>query len=334
MKQRIQRFYFIVVLLAGMCAALLGPRAGVQQTIPPEPAPGHTVTIPAGDLTAVYADNTAFSGHSEGQNGIASLVHAADPTPIFQPGSSGLNFEFIFDGQKWYKSREEVFEPRVSPMTILRLSETSVELHQPRSNLHRLESWTRFTMVPPHYIDMQFTSVPHASTFDRGYIGLFWASYINTAVQREYYFIGRAPRDVQSRWLAFLAPAHNAGSSVRHISDSRDPSFKEDYPSRLFNNYADMRYSYPFYYGRRGRMMLALMFDQPGAIRFSHSPTSGAPMGSESRPAWDFYYLIHNYRVGTSYGFNARLVYKPFVSSEDVIVEYERWSGKAVARPQ
>jgi len=296
-----------------------------------EPSPGHTVTVKAGDLHAVFVDNTAFGGHGQWYNGIAHLSHKSDTTNIFKSPYAGLNFEHIFDGQKWWEPREALFEPRSSPMEIKKLSGTGAELHQPPSDLHKLESWTRFTVRPPHYIDMEFTCIPRAETFDRGYIGLFWASYINTTVDKGYYFIGRKPGEEQKRWVEILTPAHNVNSSVRYENDSRNPTFVDEYPPRLFNNFFDHVYSYPFYYGRWREMVFILMFDRPGPVRFSHSPTSGSPVGPGTFPAWDFHCLFHDYQVGEKYGFNARAVYKPFIGREDVIEEYEKWSGVKVA---
>jgi hypothetical protein len=290
----------------------------------------HSVRISAGDLQAVFADNDSFPGHRAWYNGINILRHSADTTGLFWPEVAGLNFEHIFDGQKWTEPAEVLFEPRSSPMTIERSGAISVLLHQPPTKLHKLESWTRFTVSAPHYIDMEFKCVPRAETFDRGYIGLFWASYINTHVSREYYFIGRKQGETNNRWLAFLSPEHNEKSSVRWVEDTRDPSFSDTYPRRLFNDYFQYGYSYPFYYGRRGNMLIMLMFDQAGPLRFSQSPSSGGPVTPGSNPAWDFHYLIYDYKVGQEYGFKARLVYKLFVSEQDIITEYESWSGQKV----
>ena len=71
--------------------------------------------------------------------------------------------------------------------------------------------------------------------------------------------------------------------------------------------------------------MFLLMFDRKENIRFTHSPTGGG-----GTPAWDFQLIIPNYRVGERYGFRARIVVKKFISREDVIREYERWSGEKV----
>ena len=203
-------------------------------------------------------------------------------------------------------------------------------MHQPPTELHKLESWTSFTVTAPHYIDMQFRCIPRARTFDRGYIGLFWASYINTHLAREYFFIGRKPGETKDRWLAFLSPEHNEKSTVRHIDETREITFSDSFPPMLYKDTFQYRYSHPFYYGRRGEMVIIYMFDQAGPIRFSLSPSSGGGVSPSSNPAWDYQYIIYDYEVGKEYGYRARLVYKPFVSEKDIIQEYEKWSGKTV----
>ncbi|MCK4966285.1 hypothetical protein KAS50_04600, partial [bacterium] len=299
-----------------------------------ESSPGHTATIEAGDIKAVFIDNTAFGEHRAWYNGVAHLSHKKDTTNFFRPLYAGLNFEHIFDGQKWWREKEDFFEPRSSPMSIKRISESIVELHQPPSNLHKLESWTKFTVTEPHYIDMDFSCIPRADTFDRRYIGLFWASYINTYVDKGYYYIGITQGEEQKKWLEQLAPEHYVKSTVKYENDSREITFVDDYPPTLFNNYSDNAYSYPFYYGRREEMVFIIMFDQAGVIRFSHSPSGGGKIGPGRAPAWDFHYIIYDYKVNEKYGFKARVVYKPFISVDDVIDEYEDWAKIKIERPE
>lgn len=68
-------------------------------------------------------------------------------------------------------------------------------------------------------------------------------------------------------------------------------------------------------------MVFAYFFDTPEIIRFSQSPTGGGRLN----PAWDFQYLVPNPQVGKKYSFRVRMLYKPFVSEDDISNEYERW---------
>jgi hypothetical protein len=75
-------------------------------------------------------------------------------------------------------------------------------------------------------------------------------------------------------------------------------------------------------------MVLILIFDQPRWLRFFCSPNGGGPslLPGKSCPAWDFEWVIPaaEYRVGREYRFRVRIVYKRFVSDEDVMEEVRR----------
>ncbi len=63
------------------------------------------------------------------------------------------------------------------------------------------------------------------------------------------------------------------------------------------------------------------MFESSEVIRFSQSPTGGG----KTNPAWDFQLLIPNLREGIEYSYRARIIYKPFISAEDITLEYFSW---------
>ena len=71
-------------------------------------------------------------------------------------------------------------------------------------------------------------------------------------------------------------------------------------------------------------MTLAYLFDTDEVIRFSQSPTGGG----ETNPAWDFQYLIPEPKTDHIYSFNARMIYKPFISKEDIEQEYKNWKSR------
>ncbi|MFH1070854.1 MAG: hypothetical protein V1794_14650, partial [Candidatus Glassbacteria bacterium] len=235
-------------------------------------------------------------------------------------------------GAKWWAPTQALFEPRWSEMVLARLSDNSVQLHMPPSDLHKLESWTKFTLTAPHYLEMDFFCIPRKATFDYGYIGMFWASYIQNSNEDEkpIYYIGRPRSEAGKRWIRYMTPEHSKSGTVRYEFDTFDLTFTPGFTKMLYNTFSDSVYCYPFYYGRRGPMVHIIMFDSPGPIRISHSPTSGSPVGPGTLPAWDFQYIVREYEVDKRYGYKARLVYKPWVSQQDVIDEYERWSGRKV----
>jgi hypothetical protein len=280
-------------------------------------------TIRAGDLTAVIGDNTAVGIHRAGYNGVWSLVHRAEPTNLFVPTVAGLNLEHIFDGDKVDRdnSRRIFFEPRYAPMTFRKISATAAELHQSPTPTFHLESWTRFEVSAPHYLDMTFRCRATQHAFSNGYIGLFWANYINAPEDKSIYF------RQGNVWQQLCTQRHNDESTVRHRNDTIDLRFSAKYPAALYRNLSPLRFDDAFYYGLFRSHICILMFDRVEGIRFTHSPSGGGMNKEQQRtnPAWDFQYLVPRYEVKKDYGFRARLAYRPRCSGAEALREYETW---------
>jgi hypothetical protein len=280
-------------------------------------------TFQAGDLTAVIGDNAAAGAHRAGYNGVWSLTHRTEPSNLFVPAVAGLNLEHIFDGDKrdLDQSRRVRFEPRHAPMTFKKLSDVEAELYQPPTPTFHLESWTRFRLVPPHYLDFSFRCRATQHAFAHGYIGLFWASYINAPDDKSLYFRGGGT------WQQLCTQQHNDESTVRHRDDPIELKFSAGQENALYRNLSPLRFDEPFYYGLyRGHLYL-LLFDRTAGIRFTHSP-SGGGLNKErqtTNPAWDFQYLVPQYEVGKEYSFRARVVYRPRCDRAEVMREYADW---------
>ena len=293
------------------------------------PVDGDAVTIRCGALTACICGNEGFGEHRPGYNGLASLQHEAQPTNLFVPTYAGLNFEHIFDGERGD------FQPRSGPYTLLRFSDTGVGLHRSAESAEHwgLESLTRYTLREPHYVDFELDCVPHAvEPYKHGFIGVFWASYISAPDDKCIYFLGRERGATGSpRWVKAFSPAHGVRAAHLHERDAADTFFTDDFRLTLANHYSDFTFSYPFYFGRSGKLVWIMMFDleslRPNqSVRFAQSPTGGGARN----PAWDFYFLIRDFKVGERYRFRCRTVCKEYVSPEDVVREYEHWSGASV----
>ena len=280
-------------------------------------------TFKAGDLTAVIGDNTAHGSHRAGYNGLWSLTHRSEPRNLFVPTVAGLNFEHIFDGDKrdTDASRKVFFEPRHAPMSFKKLSARAAELHQPPTPTFHLESWTRFELVAPHYVDFHFRFVPTQHAFAHGYVGLFWASYINAPEDRSIYFRGGGT------WQQLCAQQHNDESTVRHKGDKIELKFSAGLGDALYRNLSPLRFDEPFYYGLFGKHLFLLMFDRTEGVRFTHSPSGGGlnQAAQTTNPAWDFQFLLPKYEVKKEYGFRARAVYRERCTRGDVLKEYADW---------
>lgn len=281
-------------------------------------------TFQVGDLTAVVGDNEAYDDRREGYSGIHRLVHKTLPDKSLF-GVAGLNFEHIFDGEKDQLNlsgdRKIFFEPRNHPMTLKQIADDEAELHQAPTPTYHLESWSRFKLVAPHYVDFTFRCKPHQHAFRYQYIGLFWANYINAPENKSIYF-----RDAKG-WVQLCTQEHNNQSTVRHVNDQFELKLLDVPQQTLYKNFSPLRYSEPFYYGYFGTHVFILMFDRSEGIRFTHSPSSGgAP--SFPNPAWDFQFIIPTYEVLQEYSFRARVAYREKCSVEEIEKEFRTWREK------
>jgi len=280
-------------------------------------------TFSAGDITAVIGDNAAQDTHRAGYNGVWSLIHKSEKENLFVPTVAGLNFEHIFDGQTLdVKGESKIFfEPRNAPMKFNKVSATEAELHQPPTPTFFLESWTTFKVVEPHYIDFAFRCRPTQHAFKRGYIGLFWASYINAPDDKSMYLRGK------SGWLQHCTPAHNAMSTVLYEKDGFEMTFSRDHRDCLYKSFSPLRYEIPLFYGLFRDMTVIVFFDRTNGIRLTHSPSGGGNNATRqtTNPAWDFQFVIPEFDVNKDYEFKGRLIYRPKCSRDEVLKEYEGW---------
>ena len=274
-------------------------------------------TFQVGDLTAVIGDNEAYEGRRAGYNGVHRLTHRTNPSSLFT--ITGLNLEHIFDGDQGLRGDVKVlFEPRNFPMTFTKISKTEAELHQPETPTFHLESWTRFKLVAPHYIDVTFRCKPHQHVFNHGYIGLFWASYIDAPENKSIYF-----RDDKG-WVQFCTQTHSNQSTVVPVDNKIELKFTPETQQMLYKNFSPLRFSDPVYYGLFGTHQYILMFDRTEGIRFAHSPSAGGPP-STTEVAWDWQFIIPTYEVLQEYGYRARVVYRERCSREEVLNEFRTW---------
>ena len=283
------------------------------------------VTLQAGDLTAVIGDNSAAGSHRAGYNGVWSLHHAKGTRSLFVPGIAGLNLEHLVTGEHLEDSKT-FFEPRHAPMTLTKISESEAELHQPPTPTFHVESWTRFRLVAPHYLEMDFRCRAHCDVFPRGYLSLFWASYMNAPADKSLYFLGGLD-DQRDHWTQFCTQWHNDQSTVRHRDDTFEMTFPDAGRDTLFKSVSRFRYDAPFFYGHFDDLMWLVMFDRSEGIRFTHSPSGGGANRelATTNPAWDFQFLIPEPEVMKDYGFKVRTVLRPRFPRSEALEEFAKW---------
>ncbi len=283
-------------------------------------------TLAAGDLKAVVGDNAGEGPHARGYNGVWSLRHTQCPREVFVPSYAGLNFEHIFDGATDDTDARVFFEPRVAPMELRTLSPTAAELHQPPTPVFKLESWTRFQVVAPHFLDMVFRCRAHQHVFRNGYIGLFWASYIDAPEDKSIYFLG-GEAGAAGLWTQLCTQRHGMESTVRQREDAFEPAFRAENRQTLFRAMSALRYDMPFFYGNFEGFVLGFFFDRTQGVRFAHSPSGGGlnPDRRTTCPAWDFQLLIPEYDVRKDYTLRVRVMFRPRCPRREIEEEYARW---------
>ncbi len=281
-----------------------------------------------GDLTAVIGDNAAHQGHRAGYNGLWSLRHKQSTRSVFVPGIAGLNLEHVFNGETEFGGRDVFFEPRRAPMTFRKVNAATAELHQPPTPNFHMESWTTFTLEAPHYIDFEFRCKPHQHVHERGWFGIFWASYINAPLDKSMYFRGgwRAKEDM---WMQLCTQEHDDESTVLAQGDDFKLTWLEGSRDALFKNISRMRYGRPFYYGNFEGLTYILMFEKADGIRFTHSPSGGGYNKelNTTNPAWDWQFIVPQYEVNEEYKYRARLVLRPKCSREEILKEVAGWKA-------
>lgn len=323
-------------LLATFAAAGLILFGGADSSSASDRPAIHQVRIQTGKLTAVIADNEAYTPtHRAGYNGVAELRlgGAAEPN-LFVPFYAGLNLEHIFNGDAetfgW-----DIFEPRRAPMHLRRISTRQVLLEQERTEHWPLRSQVRFELRGDA-VDLTYLATPLKDVWRKhGYIGVFFASYIQSPADMSIQFIGRSRPghgDATPRWIKHLPEKHGVAANHRPAGSTWDPSFDEGFKISLASGSSDFEYVYPFYFGRSGDNVLIHLFERPqagGELRFAQSPSGGGT----GNPAWDFVYFRRDYEVGREFSFRVRTVYRRFTNEEDIVRLYERWAGEKVLRP-
>ncbi len=318
----------VLTLTASALAAVAGVYA--------EGSREHTARINNGFLQAVVADNESYgTDHRPGYNGVSELRLAySAKKSLFVPLYAGLNFEHILSGDStsyaWH-----IFEPRGAPMQLILAGTNRVELLQSRT-----ENWPLRSRLIYEFredaIDFTYSGTPLRDIWKKhGYIGVFFASYINAPEDLSIQFIGRSRPgrgNSRPRWIKHVPPSHGLEACHRPAGSNWEPTFDTGFPITLASGLSDYEYVYPFYFGRFGEDVLVMMFDTltpGGELRFAHSPSGGG----KGNPAWDFLYFHRDYAVTREFHFRARAVYRKFKDVDDVVRIYEQWSGRRVEIP-
>jgi hypothetical protein len=291
---------------------LSGPASGYR--VPDAPY----VVLERADVEAVIVDNRAVDdarlpGHRSGYSGVGSLRHALRRENLFVPAYAGLNFEHIHDGT--VQDHALLFEPRNAPMQLRVVDPHTAELYQAPTPHWGIESCHRYRLLEDGTIEMTFEGIPHRASFAHGYVGLFWASYIDRPESLDIHFKGYAEDEPGApRWIRAATPSHGVLATHLGADDRRRFDHDAQFPLSLVFNHSRYRYSEPWYYGVSHGMALVFIFRPGDRVRLTQSPSGGG----RGNPAWDFQYFIGDYEVGARYRMVMRAMYVPYESPEQI----------------
>ncbi len=288
---------------------------GEQEGPPPgTPAQAPVQFVRCGDLSVLFGDGTPHGMGGPGYCGIWSLGSVHDSHNGFVNSLAG----FLFNSH------------RKQPVGLRRTGQHQV-LYRFRGKA--LYTQSLFTVREPHYVDCTTTVVPQRRVAGP-YLQQSWASYINSPLSGDIHFLH------ERKWVRAHSPAHGvdatyAPSSLTDPEDDLRHLSPEERKSSFVHAYSQQRFDEPFYYGRVRRMAMAFFFDTYENIRFTISPTGGGVsiLPDKTSPAWDWLWLIPHPKVGKGYSLRVRMIYRYFVSREDIVEEFNRWRS-TLGRPR
>jgi len=274
--------------------------------------------IQTGEIQAIIGDDSRDGLGGTQYCGIWSLTSKHRPFNVF-----GNSYAGLIPGEMRGRSPE-----------IISYGKTSCLLERKADKTYPVYSRAEYSVSAPYYLNhkFSFTDISDMRHKDCTFRIVTWCSYINSPEDPCLYFLSNG------KWYNYISPSHGVEASIApsYINEkniekwpSQSNSYGEQITERPFYwNWHKERFDMPFYYGKLDNMVLIFIFDKPAWLRFFCSPTGGGKslLHGKSCPAWDFMWIIPEsaYSTGCEYTFRMRLVYKKFVSNDDVIVEYQK----------
>lgn len=271
--------------------------------------PDHTYTFEVGDIRVVIGDNYSHGGSDRSSyTGIHHWSHAKWSSNIFNPRYAG------------------VIGIRRS-CAIEKLGEDGAMISVESGDQRVTES---YTVKPPHYVD-------HVATFMTNATTSYWndTCYMNGPSDPGIYVL-----QTDGNWVRHFSETHGDRSSIAPASwtEKEFPPIKQvddsPYPhggSGFHEGFCDLRFDpkYPIWYGRFDDMVFVVMMDRKlGDYFVPFMSPSGGGFSEEfqrTNPAWDYRSHMRDLIPGREATVRSRLIFKPFVSNDDILAEYEAW---------
>ncbi len=267
----------------------------------------------------VIGDNTRGPNeHAPGFNGLWSLVPAGTEENMIGRQLAGLNLEHYINGtDEDGKKPEILFDPRRSPMEFKQVSDSRFLLHQPPTRFFGVESWTEFTVREPNIIDMSFRCIPRKEIFPNGWLGVFWATYVEAPEEPAAHFLGyENPESESPKWLT------TDGIHMVYGQQARVPlKFPGPMRGHTMASTDSRRWAEPFYYAVWRDHAYLVMFDTDHDLGIY----AGKNKTGKGWNPWDFQIIIHEPAVGSQYELRIRMVLDKFKGKDWIKKEFHKW---------
>ncbi len=266
-------------------------------------AGAQTVDLAAGELRLVVGNEADHGAGRTGYIGIWRLTSVHEPKTLFVPKYAGLIT---------HRNRA----------TVTRVSSTEASIQHFNADGSQSTKQT-IRLVPPYAFDCVFTRKAD------GPVTFGAASYMNGPDDPGIYFL-----DPDGRWQRHYDPVHGSAATVlpagmpvpvvEKVPDSPYPSGTRHFA----DSFSKWRYDpdHAFYYGRFGEMVFVHMFPPRSNAMPYMSPRGGGARadGKGTNPAWDW--RVQVAPLDGEARLTLRMVYKKYVSDEDVLEEYRSWT--------
>jgi len=277
----------------------------------------HCALLQSGEIQAVIGDDSRNGLGGKQYCGVWSLTSKHRPFNAF-----GNSYAGLIPGEMRSKT------PQIKSHT-----GSSCILERNADEKYPVSSRAGYSVSGPYYLDhvFSFTDSADVRQKDCPFREVSWCSYINCPADLCMHFLS------DGEWYAYNSPSHGVEASLAPSyimeNDIETWPVQSDWRRKplmdrpFYWDWHKRRFDLPFYYGRLDNMVLVLVFDKPQWLRFFCSPSGGGAsmLPGKTCPAWDFMWIIPEscYHPGREYSFRMRMIYKPFISNEDVMAEYE-----------
>jgi hypothetical protein len=177
-----------------------------------------------------------------------------------------------------------------------------------------------YTISDPHYLDFEITMTPRKNPVSESpRMGALFTSMVNKPGDAGIYALGTTESHPNPIWLRLSVD--QAGAAM--MAESAETGEKAPFTGWFL----------PLYYGLVQGYLFLLMFStaEVGGMEETQLvlPWLSTPTSQAKRPSWDFAFTSPTARLNEKRLLRGRLVYKKFVSREDVVDEYRKWAWKA-----